>query len=210
MKELLTSATTRQRWVNPINLDLYDRNPQLSDAEYYELGAFARRMNEFGKKEAFRSETNDILSRLLCPILDVTRILRIPRQGRALRYVLLQAMHNKRKTFWAWTEEEWQEIVRPPNPGYIAIVGYILCGHTRLRPTHQFNSYCFCCYIFGKDITDESIDRAIEALTRIGYIKFKKPRKRLLSEIFLLNQSPYLEDITLDLLEEQKHGSLPG
>ena len=200
-----------QKFVFPINPVLYDQNHQLTDAEKVEFDFVANSNSKWHHK------TYKILDRLLRPLYDALDITKAEASRTGVIKVIIREMNNSKITFWAWTEEDWRNILGATNMAFnrhykvpgdcqvhlIAII-YLLCNFKTHRPTGSpFPSYSVAAKVFGQRIVDCEIKRISEAYINLGYGKdrAKMRLRNVVCDALLANRSPYLEDLTVEFLD---------
>ncbi len=205
-------------WHIPILPESYDRNP-LTEEERWAIAHCADR-NPMSTRSKESDATRTILSRLDLPIADAYHlrhhgrsVKRIP----AVQRIMHREMHRYGKIFWSWSSEEWMETLCSTPAQFRAKHGemecchmtvmdaaYLLGGVTDLRQaglwiniTETARAY------FGKELIAQQCQKVIDTLMGKGYKDGQTSLERLrrcLSMLFVLNRSPYLEDITDELI----------
>jgi hypothetical protein len=192
-------------WTWPINLERYDRSPQLTSVEKNMLTRYAEayRFYRYGRTMDFGAAL-DRLVRPLNDTLDYTGIITNRR-----KYVLLfflREMAERKRSFWGWTTEEWIDSIDArlaPRQHGVAIA-YLLCGFSelhRLKSDHVVYS-CLARKVFGPEHTKNISERVRESLSEWGYRRAGTSDQvmRTIFECLLFIRSPHLRDITLDHL----------
>lgn len=212
----LIRAPAATRWIWPIDLSLYDRSPDLTFDECAVINTILKGRMQAGYLCDRRRAP---LGRLLDPMLDALKITEASKRNSGLVIkVILRHMQKSRCSFWMWTESEWGGILhdtiadfetrnavsRRSRPYLIALC--VLLGRVRdLRHLGNFDRIGLATKVFGSAV-ELSTKRVAATLTSWGYsADLDRTRTRLrssLCEIFLLNRSPLLEDISSELLVE--------
>lgn len=97
-------------WQWPITLDEYDRTPHLSDTELKELDAITHHPK--ADYLVCCKRVRRVLDRLVRPLNDALDVTKAPESTRGLILNdLLWEMLRRRTTFWAWSAEDWSEII---------------------------------------------------------------------------------------------------
>ena len=135
-------STRDTPWSWPVNIALYDRTPSLSEQECLELD------RRFGTTHIPpRKETWGVLQRLLQPLYDVLMHIDEPRPIRSdvIRVMAIE-MHRRRVSFWAWTSEEWRDIIGPDRANFAQRYGWQRTSHSAGAPRQllPFLAYVFC------------------------------------------------------------------
>jgi integrase len=192
-------------WTWPINLERYDRSPQLTSVETNMLTRYAEeyRFYRYGRTMNFGAAL-DRLVRPLNDTLDYTGI--ITNRRKYVLLFLLREMAERKRSFWGWTTEEWIDSIDArlaPRQHGVAIA-YVLCGFSelhRLKSDHVVYS-CLARKVFGREHTKNISERVREMLSEWGYRPAGTSDQvmRTIFECLLLIRSPHLRDITLDHL----------
>src|SRR5258708_38816548 len=113
MHASVTSLPQPSRW--PVDVTHYDRSPDLNEAERAELERLMSR-----KPFQLRPSSKLLLHRLLLPLEDGFAVTHLhPHICGETRRVMLMEMYHRGKTFWAWSDEEWREIIGPSNTTFV-------------------------------------------------------------------------------------------
>lgn len=191
-------------------------------AERQALAALTQRF-AVGTKHWLK-EVQAALSPLLQPIYDVLKITAACNAARnSAIHLLVEEMHLRRTTFWAWTEAEWLEVLCPTEREfhvrhrwsgncrqYVIAISYLLSGFTNIYAIGTFFQYRLAIKVFGQAAVDEAMRRVREDLQSIGYgSRAKSVVPTALYEALLLNRSPRLEDLTIEVLEAVRQQSTP-
>jgi integrase len=193
------------RWTWPINLERYDRSPQLTSVERKMLTRYAEayRFYRYGRTMDFGAAL-DRLVRPLNDTLDYTGI--ITNRRKYVLFFFLREMAERKRSFWGWTTEEWIDSIDArlaPRQHGVAIA-YLLCGFSelhRLKSDHVVYS-CLARKVFGREHTKNISERVRELLSEWGYRRAGTSDQvmRTVFECLLFIRSPHLRDITLDHL----------
>ena len=203
-------------WQWPLNVAAYDRTPQLMAPERQELAVM---MNRFAHGILpWRNASRDTLQRLLHPLYDVFQVIEIKSASYSrIAHIMLEEMHRRQTSFWAWSEAEWLETIgqyegdfhlrhqgkkNDPYRQALAAIGYLLCRFTTLTDIDRLHPYPLACKIFGVQRVDDAVQSIHHPLTSWGYAQAHyKGIKNALCIVLLSNRSPLLRDISLSLLE---------
>lgn len=211
----------------PIVPDDYDRSPLTGEERWALELSLACSYKHPGSREAVT--VRRILTRFNQPIADVFRLRHQGRSAQSVgevQHLMQREMQRHGKMFWDWTFAEWMDTLCSDHLLFRAKHGktdcahmtimdlaYLLGGVTDLRPfgigsqiTEAAQTY------FGRELVTQQYERILAPLVKLGYRDGKGNRKDIrqyLSLLFVLNRSPYLEDITEDFLtavgEEGRH-----
>jgi len=210
---LRTIQPSQTPWCWPGELARYDRSGQFTASEHAALARFSptKKLSRFWEHHA-----RPALDRLLQPLDDVlilTGAGQFHRNGAII--ILLRAMSRMQTSFWAWSEQEWvgvlcasRELFTQEHKGqnayrpYLIAVSYLLGNFTNFAAIGPFSKTWLAGHIFGQDRLDLLVGQVDNELIRLGfgekngkvYLPF------LLCELFLLNRSPLLEDLSFDIL----------
>ncbi len=195
-------------WDWPVDLTHYNRSPVLSEQEWLCL-------HELMQRRALPSVLPPTLQRLLGPINEVLEIsTHHPRTRQLVRRTLLVETHQRRKPWWAWTADEWFEILcetaviftkRYPGAGMcrqqVLTVAYLLCGFTDFHKLGAFLRKTLADTAFGAARMEATIQRVVEGTRQWGLTDQEDlALYSVVREALLVNRSPHLEDLTYDLL----------
>ena len=143
---LLPPSPHAFRW--PVDVTQYDRSPHLHEAERAEL----KRVMDHSPFQ-LRPSTKMLLHRLLQPIQDVFTVTHpSPNVCHDTMRVMVIEMYRRGKTFWAWSEEEWIDIIgssyaafarrygrrygvgQHPTRRELPVLAYLLCSPATIDP----------------------------------------------------------------------------
>jgi len=211
------------KWNMPVHAENYDRSP-LTKEERWALaqrsGAGSRNRGSNESRAARR-----ILARLNQPIDDVFQLRHLGQgQGvmvnlRKVRLILSREMHRRGRMFWEWSSDEWRETLCPNSrlfherhehmPGCrmsIMDMAYVFGGMTDFRILGMQAEMVETARVyFGARSVGEQCERVYNALQGKGYEVSETNVLSLrqgLCTLFVLNRSPYLEDLTEELVTE--------
>lgn len=216
-----------EHWQMPVKPSQYDRRPLTAE----EIWALNQVITQPASQCRDSQKARQLLSRFNAPIAAVFHLRHSYEIGLAeVHRVIRQEMHHRGKAFWEWSPEEWLDFVCPTielfnvraNCEYYRFrttlldIAYLLGGVTDLRPagigldvTHSANAY------FGADLVATQCQRVLDQLVgseELGYKAGPITRLKLrqyLSMVFILQRSPYLEEVTEELLTDAGVGSTP-
>jgi hypothetical protein len=208
----------------PIVPERYDQAP-LSPEEWWAVEQYTTTRADSKKGKTLQKH----LARFNQPLTDLYMLRYQSMQGQR-RTDLHRFMHRQvlrlRKLYWQWDASEWKEILCPTPAQFnvrharlnlnslrvlVMDAAYLLGGVSDLRDVkmglHGIES---AQTYFGAELIDEQWNRMLSVLTGRGYGEGRGSIGRVkqhLCMLFLLNRSPYLEDITEELLIEVGTGS---
>lgn len=218
-----------QRWSWPPDVTQYDRCPDLSEAEYTELDILVRRFDAGGKSWHRRAYLR--LHRLLQPLNDALDRVGASNSGKRRSNVrstaislLVRAMHRFHLSFWAFTQEQWLELLGTDYYAYLDYHGetancrqhlialsYLLGNFPDLSALGKIEYYALAKKVFGSELLEATIHSIGEELEQWGYAKRRALLyvREALPRALLANRSPRVADLTLELLEtlyQSAHG----
>ena len=203
----------KEKWQSPIDISKYNRSPYLTKTEKEEIKLVVNKATNWHHK------TYKILDRLLQPLNDAIDIFNpdLARRSPVIR-VILKEINKRQTTFWDWQKEDWAEIVDYPNNVFnqkygvysgiqvnLAAVIYLLFGFDFHRTQDcKLPSYLVATKVFGEELVQQGCAQITKSYLNLGYTKrSQEPKLRTaISDLFLANHSPYLEDLTIDVLKD--------
>lgn len=208
------------RW--PLSGEQYDRATSLSSAEREMLSCLIQSFDTGNIH--WLPQARSILARLLHPleaVLDSTAAAERARAGTII--LLLREMNCRGTSFWGWSRDAWVELIsynawsfrqgrRRPcelRPQLMA-VAYLLCGYADLHLSCHINQGAFARRIFGAAAVEQAVERVGGALRAWGHGSWRVSRhiEPALCAVLLLNRSPRLEDLTLEILRNARQQKL--
>ncbi|HHT0001575.1 TPA: tyrosine-type recombinase/integrase [Klebsiella quasipneumoniae subsp. quasipneumoniae] len=157
------------------------------------------------------------LSRLLLPLRDTLIRMHAARApyNSAIHDITLE-MQRTRKTYWAWTQAEWSEVIcstegefhrRFGASGncrqYVMALAWLLCGFDRLESCGVFYQYRLCLKVFGRHSTDDAVSKLGSMMQAMGYVPRDGRNNRVRNAMcmaMLLQREPQAERISVDTL----------
>lgn len=221
MEQQTTLAlSSSKRWQFPIDVERYDHNPALTESEKEALACFVKHFT--GRMRSWPAETKSPLYRLVQPLQDVLDVVHLAAKYRATPLaVILQEMHERGVAYWAWSEEQWQDILQPNFKAFhqrypnftdqtvrleLLAIGYFLCPLADLSSSllRSVQPVPLARRLFGSEMLEQAVERIYQVIMSWGYNtgNHKAELTQAIAEAFLANRSPYLEDLTFSLLAE--------
>lgn len=209
-------------WRPPVVPEDYDRRIELTAIE---SEALARLAIAGTKGVSYTTHTD--LDRLLAPIYDLAARGRFRREMRSACQVLVQEMHRRSTSYWAWTADEWFETIAPTEGAFqercgaddrtnqsgprhgrqvLLTFAYLCCGFQEFErfPLRSFNFHATACHVFGTEAIEAAVARVVAVAEGWGYEPTVRLRLRTATaEALLANRSPSLDDLTYDVLATQ-------
>src|SRR5216117_2594010 len=212
------------RWQMPIVPQQYDRR-ELSQEEWWALEHYTTTRADTKAGQALRKH----LARFNQPLTDLYVLRYQSTQGQRCtdvhRFMQRQVL-RMRKMYWEWSVQDWKEILCPTPAQFnvrharlnlnslrvtIMDAAYLLGEVSDLRDVKMgLHGVEAAQTYFGAELVDEQWNRILSVLAGRGYGEGRGSILRVqqhLCMLFLLNRSPYLEDITEALLIEVGTGS---
>jgi hypothetical protein len=197
-------------WQMPIVPESYDRRPLLSDEEREALTRYVQNHAAIFARAR--------LARLEQPLMDVMHLCSHDK-GRtcAVRKVMFGEMFRRGTTFWAWSYEDWCAVLHPSSKLFIdqyerhqearlsiMDAAYLLAGFSDLQVVGQTIERARSAnFYFGADRVATECQRVMEVMGGFGYSQKEgtvELVRGVLSLLFLLNRSPYLEDLSTEFM----------
>jgi integrase len=204
----MIAPTTTDPWIWPVDAAAYDREHTLTATERRFL---AIELPSRIKTSKTRQPSLDPVHRLARPLHDVFDHIEFkgPKR-RSLVFYLLEEMGRRDRALWAWTDEEWMELVecRRYDGNRIIATAYLLRGFDTLAsfPKRRHVFSCLARRVFGFKML-AATERKIK--TRLRELGYRARTLRLmpltLAQLLLIARSPRMEDITeVSLLQVQE------
>jgi integrase len=205
-------------WRMPIVPEDYNRDP-LTEEERWALEQYSIITSSNGGTRDAITE-RQLLARLDQPITDVFHLRHRGRSksdcGYALR-IMRRAMHRYGKIFWEWSPQDWMQMLCPTPAQFYAThakrpcahmalmdAAYLLGGVSDLRAVDMRHRIVeFANLYFGTDILTHRCQQLLDALQGKGFSDGSNSiasLRQFLSMLFILKRSPFLEDISEELL----------
>lgn len=213
---LTVQQATKERWCWPIDATVYDRFPGLYPHEITELEAMTRRQR-FG---CWAQRIQEALARLRRPVQDALKVAEVRKcVWCTCTTVLLLEMHRRQTSFWAWNRAEWVEtlctsprdfcrrydLARDEVRRNVAAAAYLLGCYRDTTALGTIEHVVLARHVFGRARVERAIGQVVDLIKTWGYgVDRARGLKTALGILFLANQSPELQDLTLPFLEEQR------
>jgi len=207
-------AATGSAWVWPIRVAKYDRTPSLSTSEFDALRPTLRDW------PSVRSVLDSLhgVERLCFPIDDALAAIDGGRKYHdRMKLMLLKQCALLGSAFWAWDEVTWCRLlgttqqaffaahVPPPKCGgdrhVLIAVAYLLRCFTNIPALGGFRRVALAEKIFGRQHIASELQRVQVVVAGWGYRVESKPLMSLVAELFLINQCPALESLSMEFIE---------
>lgn len=205
------------RWKMPIVPEQYDRSPLIAE-ERWALERSLRVDRPRANSHEARAMRR-ILTRFDVPIADVYYL-----RHRGYRTsigehtvaqnLMRQEMHRHGKMFWEWSTQEWMETVCPTTAAFkdkhrvsyvrttVMDLAYLFGNVTDLRAADiKTHATLAAKTYFGAETLALQSQIVIEVLAKKGFSDHHttvQSLRQCLYILFILNRSPYLEDIAVD------------
>lgn len=218
--------TARPLWVPSLPRTGYYRNSALERKERTALAAYLEHYSGTGHRGAWYDlPVAHSLKPLLRPVWDALELIGSKRSDcNATMLVLSRECLDKDTTFWAWSRNQWLEVLggdsrafRDRNQGRlsqsvrieIAAVAYLHEWFRDVLALGRFKRDSLARRVFGADLIDAAAQRVLKPLERWGY-RTGSVHLSCLCEALLLNQSPHLEHLTTECLDRFRRNSGAG
>lgn len=208
-----------RKWQMPIVLEHYDRRPLTID-EKKALAAVVRPRGSARGTNGSQYASTDLM-RFQTPLYDVVALRTSNiRKHQSTRRLLYREMLQRGTSFWEWSKDEWFDILCSNSQDFVSKYGagnarpslmdiaYLLGGIADLREADQERECTETArYIFGAELIEGELKRITDVLVGQegqGYSRSPSSIKSLrqaLNLLFLLNRSPYLEDLSWELIQ---------
>ncbi len=139
-------------------------------------------------------------------------------------------MYRRHTAFWAWSSEEWieilstkksqtgesvfQQVYRGENEcrGYAIALAYLLCDFKDLHRLGAYYRESLAHKLFGEEQVDIAVQQVLEVLKQWGYkeLNTQKSLPNTVYETLLVNRHPSLEVVTRETLELVYHQTVPS
>ena len=180
MRHELTAPCPSEQLIVPA--PSWDISPDFFPGEHDALDRLILLFNE-GKK-CWPVEVSTRLDRLLKPLRETLIWMQAAKApyNSAIHDIVLE-MQRTRKTYWAWSQAEWAEVIcnsegefhrRFGASGncrqYVMALAWLLCGFDRLAYCGVFYQYRLCLKVFGRYATDSAVNQLDVMMQGIGYV----------------------------------------
>jgi len=205
----------------PIDVDRYEHPQSFSITEATTLQSFVN--HRVGKSyERWKPGRNAVLDALAQPMVDALIAIdgspttdHLFIRMRCIVTLLLREMYQSNKTLWAYTNEDWQEILCTGYEAFeqrykinaglrptVLIIAYLLSGFTEFHLLGLYRPKHLAKRIFGDTAIDAVSQQILGVLRSSGYAQ-QNTEKIIgcLCEALLVNRSVRVEDLTLDILK---------
>lgn len=205
------------RWSWPVDVKLYDRTPTLYRQEEELLIALSLRPRRGPRAIYINKAIHSSLERLLTPVRDCLNAIGATRLAHtAVTSIIVKEMMRRLRPFWGWTQSEWIETLCPRSDlfikrhkrceGYrhdLISVAYLLGQFKDVYALGVMGKRKLADKVFGCQVVKQAIDPVTTRLKSWGGGRSHVDRHypRLIAELFLLNSSPLLSDLTPDVFE---------
>ncbi len=212
----MTTQTAPSKWVWPIDVTRYERKSELSTMERLALADWVKKLKSFQK---FPSESDPILQRLFQPVRDVLEWFdpdikpcskALVCRNKPQRHIAY-AMHEWQQTYWGWGDNSWlvflktginQLQVHEANHDFM-VVAYLLGEFSDFRRVISYQPERFALKLFGPEHIQSAHALIVERLKMWGYGDSTLGRMvaRTLCTLLIENRSPYLHDLTEEVVQ---------
>ena len=216
------AVATSDRWV-PLDLDCFDRTPQMSQGECGALKSLGWNLRRHRRSDLTSSEWSCV-HRLLLPleaaraaVRDVPDTMDNRRVYRDAASLILHRSADFGISFWGWTERMWSDLIGPdehtftkPWPRWVSRVtrscvvtyAYLLSGFTGFRFIGLVSRVDLARRIFGREAVDTASQEVLSVLQGWGYrLSAHSRQQSIFCHLLLYNRSPYLTDLSAHAIQ---------
>lgn len=205
----------------PFDATLYERPTELSLSERQALGAIVGWASA-GKK-GWPPGTKIPLASLLRPLYDLLDHMGVTNTAKRLYtirtsviYLLIRAMHRHQCSFWAFSEDQWCDLLGQDYYAYVRYhgvtanarhqligVAYQLCDFKHLERLGRLSYPALACKLLGTDVFEQAVVDLQTDLLTWGYTRLgnAKALRAALAEALLTQRSPSVIDLEQAVLE---------
>ncbi len=210
---------TAPHWNSPVELNAYDKRPALAEKERRALQALASSQQRWGEGEWIRNALHRILQPLEDALADMVGR---PSDKDMAAAALLRACHREGCVYWGWPPGTWRRIlghtqaqffhengslVRASGRQHLIAAAYLLGCFRQVRLLGNFDRIALAKKVFGQQAVDAALKPVQEILSSWGYAATHNTGlMSTVCEALLLNHSPDLHDLTVEDLDEFRHG----
>ncbi|KAB2892808.1 MAG: tyrosine-type recombinase/integrase [Bacteroidetes bacterium] len=195
-------------WTWPLDLDTYDRYPGLYPQEAAWLACFVSRQ----KRSAWKREASIHVPRLVEPVgTAMAGLSPHPVTQHKVIRLLLNEMHHRQNSFWAWQSDDWWSIfatsrLSPYRTLQATVaVAYLFQSFNHCHQIVAFHAVGLAKAVFGERVFEQTLASISHALQEQGYGEFCATGSYLplvLAFALLGCRSPRLEDLTEAFVKE--------
>ena len=222
------------RWRWPVDPRSYDTTPAVRAAEAAAIaGLGAGNLRRLARCDLAAGGWQ-LIRRLLRPLDDAGAALESPPTSHRRRAMLdasavvLLRCAETRRSYWAWTDEEWAGLLGRDQDGfrkaapawaddavrpYLAAHAFFLGGFTAFCQLGRLSRLTLARLVFGRDKVDGEIRRVRSVLAGWGY-RLGREDDTLLPmvacQVFLLNRSPHIDELGTGLFDRIRSERLLG
>ena len=187
-----------------LDISRYDRRPDLTGSELAVMRSVRRSRNPGWALFRYRKDVRRLIEPLEAARAIICSDLKnAPRRHYPLANLFV-LMHKKKKSFWAWSKKDWQDLLsieRNYRYQIPAAMAYLLCNLEVNPRGRRLVPQLLAEKAFGQDMAG-AVATTEAALEGWGY----SPRTLneilgMLRKVLLANHSPYLKDISPDFLQ---------
>ncbi len=229
MRHSTAVPTISTSWAWPVERRHYDCTPSLSQQELSSLWLWvSREEREHGG--GIPQHVRATLHRLVCPLSDVLSV--TGANGSVVRGTIRFILHwmlHRQTAFWAWSSEEWIELLAAKASQtqastlqdfyqvanscrqYAIAIAYLLCDFKEVHQLGPLYRGSLAKKLFGERLVDLAVQQILEVVTQWGYKEHSLRRflPNAIYEILLVNRHPCLETLTRETLEVVYHRTVP-
>jgi integrase len=224
-QEATAAAVTKVKGQWPIDLSSYDRLERLRHTEISVFENFYHQLN--ADPNIYIRRLKKPLHRLFQPIYDLlthAKVRGVDMTHSDVVRVLCREMYLSKLSYWGWTQSQWATLLQPNAKGYavhneltrgnsrsaIIAIAYIVGNFSELDCIGKFHRDKIAYKVFGRETVIPILQRVVSHAESWGNI-VSGPDKifpNLVCAALLENRSPFLEDLTLDVLDKLSRSNI--
>jgi integrase len=232
--EKTADAAGDGRWHWPIPADHYDTATHVRVAEAKAISELRLENLRRLQRHDPAAPGWAVIRRLLQPLEAANASLDSPPTSHRRRAmadataVILLRCAQLGRSYWGWSVEDWTEVIGADQAGfrrsapawaddavrsYVSSHAYLLGGFNEFHRLGSFQRLTMAWRIFGRDRVDAEIRKIRAVLDQWGYRLGRGDDKLLpmvVCQLFLLNHSPHVEDLTTELFDRIRNERLLG
>lgn len=217
--QLPIPATSKVKTVWPFDTSGYDRRGLLTSTELCSIESF---LNQKALLQGMSIRVlRKPLVRLTQPIYDALAhcALRVNDTSHATTFNLLfEEMRRTRLSYWGWSETNWGELIQRNTEAFrkrngltrsnaratLVALAYLIGNFTELHSIGAYHRQNLAYKVFGRRHVIETLETVMGHAQSWGYnLSGDKCRfPNLVCCVLLENRSPFIEDLTIDVLEK--------